>query len=192
MLPPETPRAGGIQRPGPLTTVASLVAFYGGWFAAAEAARRGRPAWAAGCLAVLALAHLWPQKPRGRTVLLCLGAASAGAALDVGLLQCGVFSLPDQPDLSEVFVWLTGLWALTAAAFYGCLSWMRGNWHWAALVGAAGAALSYAAAERYGALQLGTPRYWSLGVFAVEWGCATPLLAWLAARPKRAEGPVTD
>jgi len=78
--------------------------------------------------------------------------------------------------------WMVALWVNFACTLHASLRWLLGRPLLAALLGAVGGPLSYAAGARLGALSLGGDATGSLVAVAIEWAVALPLLTLLAAR----------
>jgi hypothetical protein len=167
----------------------SFVAFYACWFACVGGAARGLP-WV-GPLAVAAYVAAYLRTipsgaARSRQAWLLGQAGLAGYAADSILVLAGVLRFPSHAVLGwPSTVWMVSLWVLQAAVLGGVMSWMRGRFALAALVGAVGGPMAYAAGERMGAAMLGPAHAVALAWIAALWACAMPLLVWMEARARR-------
>lgn len=88
--------------------------------------------------------------------------------------------------------WMVALWVNFACTLHASLRWLLGRPLLAALLGALGGPLSYAAGARLGALSLGGDATGSLVAVAIEWAVALPLLTLLAARVLPRAGAAPD
>ena len=167
----------------------SFVAFYACWFACVWGAARGMP-WL-GPLAVAAyvaayLGTIPSGAARSRQASLLALAGLVGYAADSVLVLAGVLRFPAHAVLGwPSTVWMVSLWVLQAAVLGGVMSWMRGRFALAAVVGAVGGPMAYAAGERMGAAMLGPSHAAALASIAALWACAMPLLVWMEARARR-------
>lgn len=124
-----------------LERLANAVLFQIGWLACVLG---GNSLWLLLALAVLVI-HLrwissWAQEGR-----LILNVVIIGTAVDSVLRWLGVFEFKDLSPL--IPLWLMLLWALFATTLRHCLQWSARPWWLASLLGAAGGALSYGAAD---------------------------------------------
>jgi hypothetical protein len=171
-----------------IRTLAGVVAFYLCWFACVGGAARGLPwlgplavaAYAAACLRTI------PSGPaRTRQAWLLAAAGVVGYAADSVLVLSGVLTFPPHAVLGRPSTaWMVALWVLQAAVLNGALSWMRGRFALAAVVGAIGGPPAYLAGERMGAAMLGPTQPVALAAIAVEWALAMPLLVWMERRAR--------
>jgi hypothetical protein len=170
--------------------LAGLVGFYLCWFACVGGAARGLPWLGPLAVALYLLVHLRtiPSGAERTRQAWLLGAAGAvGYAADSLLVLSGVLTFPPHAVLGwPSTVWMVALWVLQAAVLGGIMSWMRGRFVLAAVVGAAGGPLAYLAGERMGAAALGPAHAVALTVIAVEWAAAMPLLVWMERRARLA------
>ena len=166
----------------------SLVAFQACWFACVGGAARGFP-WL-GPLAVAAYAGVYVRTipsgaARTRQAWLLAQAGTFGYAADSVLVLSGVLTFPPQAVLGwPSTAWMVALWVLQAAVLGGVMSWMRGRFALAAVVGAVGGPLAYLAGERMGAAMLAPTQPVALAAIAVEWALAMPWLVWMEQRAR--------
>jgi hypothetical protein len=85
-------------------------------------------------------------------------------------------------------LWILALWALLAPMLREPMRWMHGRPVLAALPGAAGGVLSYAAAQRLGACAFPDPAF-SVLVLGAGWALIVPMLLAAAQRLDRAAVP---
>ena len=159
-----------------------FAAFQGAWFACVSGAAAGSMAWglAAVALAVLLRVAL-TDRPRAEAVLM-LAALAVGLAWETLALQAGwVQYASPGPWPGVVPLWILAMWVLFATALRSSLRWLQGRPALAALFGAVGGPLSYAAAARMGACRFEQPVVSALAL-GVAWAVITPLLVVLARR----------
>ena len=147
------------------------------WVACVAGAARGW--WWAGplALAIFAIVELQGSRAPRIDVTMMAGAAVLGFALDTLWLRYGLlrFATP-LPSSLLAPVWIVALWMAFALTLNQSLAGLRPRPVLAAAFGAIGGPLSYAAAERLGAVTLIEPRWTTLAVLAFAWGLLTPLL----------------
>lgn len=175
----------GARWPAPrrlLRPMATLLAFEGAWFACVLGAANGSP-WAGTLAALTVVAGLIVLSDRPRVdAALVATALAIGLAWDGAMAWAGwiVYAGPGPlPGLAPA--WILALWALFAVVLRGPMRWLHPRLLWAALLGAVGGPLSYAAAARLGAIALPEPAH-ALIALAVGWAAITPLLLVLARR----------
>lgn len=160
----------------------TLIAFEGAWFACVLGAANGWP-WVGTLvgLAVVAGFVVLSDKPRIDAALVAL-AVAIGLVWDGAMAQSGWISYAEPGPLPPLApAWILVLWALFAVVLREPLRWLHLRLSWAALLGALGGPLSYAAAARMGALGLPEPTR-ALVALAFGWAAITPLLLVLARR----------
>lgn len=165
-----------------LSVVATLVAFEGAWFACVLGAAHGWP-WAGTAVALAAVTGFvaLSAKP-GVDAALIVVALAIGLAWDSAMAWCGWISYAEPGPLPQLApAWILALWALFAVVLRGPLRWLHARLALAALLGALGGPLSYAAAARMGAITLVQPARAMLAP-ALGWAAITPLLLVLARR----------
>jgi hypothetical protein len=160
----------------------NVIAFQTGWFASILSAANGMP-WIA-ALAALAVTvfHLALARQPREELRLVLVATLIGALWENALALAGWVGFSDGVVVdSTAPLWMVAQWAMFATTLNLSLSWLKGRLFLAALLGAVGAPLSYAAGERLGALQI-LDRDAALIALALGWAVMTPLLLVLARR----------
>ncbi len=172
-----------------MRTLANLVGFNACWFALVLGAAHGL--WWVGllALAVFAAATL-ATSPWPKADLKLVGVAVAiGVVLETALVQGGIFRYASPvpwPALAPV--WMLGLWANFALSLNHSLGFLDQRFALSALLGAiAGPLAYYGAARVFGAAEILTVLPFALGLLAVGYAFATPLLVALARRWREAE-----
>lgn len=162
--------------------ILNFVLFQLAWLACIQAAAAGRPLL--GTLAVVAVAawHLHQARRPLPELRLMLWAVLIGLALDSLVLSLGVLRYhAGQYAAALPPHWMSAMWALLATTLNVSMGWLRGRPVLSAALGAVSGPLSYAAGVRLGAASfIDAP--WALGVLAVGWALAMPLLMRLAQR----------
>lgn len=162
----------------------NLVAFQAAWVGCAAGAAQGssEPGLLA-CAICLAL-HFASSGRRRSDAIAVVAAGCAGALVESLLAATGLvrYGAP-WPTAALAPVWIVGLWmafGTTLKTIDDMIGWLAA--YQKGLLGAAFAALSYFAAARVGALTFPEPMWLSLGVIAVSWAFALPLLLRLVPR----------
>ena len=171
-----------------LGLLATLVVFQGAWFACVLGAANGWP-WAGAAVAagVAALGIAFGTRPAADAMLVAV-AVLVGLAWDSTMVQLGWIAYAEPGPLPMLApAWILALWALFAVTLRDPLRALHGRPWLAALLGAVGGPLSYAAAERLGACRFVDPA--APVALAVGWAAITPLLLALARRVDRPLGP---
>lgn len=155
--------------------------FQAAWFACVAAAADGSPAWALAAIAAAVLLHFALTDSIRTDALLTAIALGIGLAWDTLAMQAGWIAYASPGPVAGVApVWILGLWALFATTLRQPMRWLHGRPALAALLGAVGGPLSYAAAARMGACRYdGTASLVALGV---GWALLMPLLLAVARR----------
>jgi hypothetical protein len=110
---------------------------------------------------------------------LCVGLAWDTAMASTGLVVYAAAGT--RPEWAPL--WILALWVLFATTLRESLAWLHGRWLLAAILGGAGGALSYLAAERLGACRLPDASL-AVPVLALGWAVITPVLLTLARRSR--------
>jgi len=174
---------------GALRLGAGFVLFQAAWFACVIGAARGQVT--AGIVAVavvVAILVAWSARP-GADLRLVVLAVATGVVWDSLLALTGVIEYASPGPLPGVApLWILALWALLAPMLREPMRWLHGRPIPAALLGAAGGVLSYAAAQRLGACAFPDP---ALAVFVLGagWALIVPLLLAAAQRVELAASP---
>ena len=169
-----------------MRSLAQFAAFQAFWFAAVLGAARG-DVW----LGPLALVPylvwmLWRERERTRLAACWLAAGALGSLADVALAALGLLTYPTLP--ADWPAWLpppfiASLWIAFATLPHVSLAWLAPRPALAALLGALGGPLSFAAGVRAGAVGYGESILSTNLALAVEYAIATPLLLrWLTPR----------
>lgn len=171
-----------IDLPPAFARAANFVLFQLGWFACVLGAASGH-AWA-GTAAVAAIAawHLCTVTSPGAEARLLTAVLIVGALWESALAATGWLAYRPGAALAWLAPhWILALWILFATTLNVSLAWMKSRPWLAALFGAAGGPLSFAAGARLGAVELVEPTL-ALAALAVGWGLMMPLLMALARR----------
>ena len=161
----------------------NAIAYQATWIAAIGGAACGW--WWVGPLAALAFAawQLRVSTQRRADVLLLVISAAIGFALDSALAQTGLVGYAASvPWPQWAPVWIVALWVSFALTLNHSLAYLKTHLQLAAILGAVGAPLAYAAAARWGALTLPVPATAALLALALSWAVLAPALALLATR----------
>ena len=160
----------------------NFVLFQLGWFACILGAAHGYVSWAVlFCLAVAAF-HLWQSSEPMQEGMLLLKILALGIFADTLLLQTGSLVFESKglvPSLSPIWMW--SLWVILGCTLNESMSWLRGRYVLAAVLGAIAGPLSYLAGVKLGAATWGNETQ-ALVLLGLIWATAMPLLFWWAAK----------
>lgn len=169
-------------KPGTVRLVVNFVAFQLGWFACIWGAANDMPAAGTTIAALVVGVHLFCAVRPLEELKLIIVAVVAGAVFDSLLLATGFVQFHSVTFISGLApYWILALWALFATTLNVSLSWLRGRWLLAAVLGAIAGPLSYWAGARLGAAMLVQPMP-AIAAMAAEWAIAMPLLMFFAQR----------
>jgi hypothetical protein len=154
-----------------------FAAFQGLWLAAVLGAARGH-SWFGPLALVPYLAWMLAgERQRGRLALRWIAAGLLGSLADCGLAALGLLAYPMAPPG----------WPAWLAPPHVSLAWLTARPALAALLGALGGPVSFAAGARAGAVGYGTSVAATSAALALEYALAMPLLLrWSTPRPARA------
>jgi hypothetical protein len=154
------------------------------WVAAVGGASNGW--WWAGPLALAAFAawQLPASRSRRADLMLMMGAAVAGFAIDTLWVQLDLmrFTTP-LPWPGVAPVWIVALWMGFALTLNHSLAALKRHLGLASLLGLVGGPLAYGIAARaWSAVDFSEPVWIALSALALAWGAITPLLLVMATR----------
>lgn len=160
----------------------NFVLFQLGWFACILGAAHGYVTMAVlFCLAVAAF-HLWQSREPMQEGILLLKILALGIGADTLLLQTGSLVFESKgllPGLSPIWMW--SLWVILGCTLNESMSWLRGRYVLAAVLGAVVGPLSYLAGVKLGAASWGNETQ-AIVLLGLIWAIAMPLLFWWAAK----------
>jgi hypothetical protein len=160
----------------------NFVLFQLGWFACILGAAHGYVTMAVlFCLAVAAF-HLWQSREPMQEGMLLLKILALGIGADTLLLQTGSLVFESKgllPGLSPIWMW--SLWVILGCTLNESMSWLRGRYVLAAVLGAVVGPLSYLAGVKLGAASWGNETQ-AIVLLGLIWAIAMPLLFWWAAK----------
>jgi hypothetical protein len=76
--------------------------------------------------------------------------------------------------------WIIAMWLLFSTSLNGSLSWLKGRYVLALILGAVFGPLSYVSGVRLGAAEFNYEFWFTVGVLAVVWALVVPGLVWLS------------
>jgi hypothetical protein len=86
--------------------------------------------------------------------------------------------------------WIIAMWLLFSTSMNGSLSWLKGRYMLAVILGAIFGPLSYVSGARLGAAEFNFNFWITIGILAVVWGLVVPGLVWLSGKMIDDEGRV--
>lgn len=167
----------------PASRAVNFALYYAGWFAAVLGPAWGYP-WTGTAVALALLGcHLALVHRRRDELVLMAAAALFGTVVDTLQIAAGLLRFPTGTLFGWLPpAWLIVLWAQFAATFHFSMRWLKGRPWLAALLGAVGGPLAFAAGHRVGVVAFHPAAWRSLLSLAAVWAVAVPLLVGLAAR----------
>jgi hypothetical protein len=173
-----------------VTSLLQFAAFHLLWLAAVLGAARGAVWLGAAALVLYLAGMLWREERRARLAARWIAAGLLGSFADGGLALLGLLTYPTAPagwPAGLVPPFIASLWIAFATLPHASLAWLAPRPALAALLGALGGPLSFAAGVRAGAVGYGDSVVATNVALALEYAVATPLfLRWLAPRPRAA------
>lgn len=155
----------------------NIAILYAAWFGAVLSAARGWPVAAA--LASVAMIALNVSLAERRSRELGIVALALAIGLAVESLHVGIgglrFAAPG-PVPGGPPAWIVLMWGAFATVVSVSLGWLGERPILTAVLGAAGAPLSYLAGARLGAMEFGAGEAAGLGLIALTWAVALPVL----------------
>jgi hypothetical protein len=155
----------------------NVAVFYVGWFVAVWAAAKNWPVEATlASVAVVAIHMLVSQNRRHDWAVIVL-AALAGIVVETIMVRSGLAIYKAAGPLDSFApAWLVGMWMAFATMFNVSLNWMKHRLWLAVLFAAIGGPLSYYFGMKMGGMTMAEPLWATLGIIAVLWAVAFPLL----------------
>ena len=168
-----------------LWTLVNVAGFNAVWFSSVLGAANGMP-WLGPAVFVPFCALTLGRGGKTRADLAAMGVCTiTGLVLDSSYLWMGLVSYASPwPSIHVLPVWLLVMWLNFALTMNHSLAWLGSRPWLAAAFGSFGGATSYYAGARLGALNFESDPALAVGVIAVAWGIALPLLYRAAGRRK--------
>lgn len=162
--------------------VVNLVAFQIAWLACVLGGAHGLPWLGVGVAALVVALHLSMSSAPRREAMLLVLVGLLGAVWDGILVRFGFLEYPSGMLLPWLApVWIIAMWVAFATTLNVALSWLKGRWTLAVVLGAIGGPLAF-----YGGHKLGAVAFpdivVAMAVLAGGWSFLMPLCAWLAQR----------
>jgi hypothetical protein len=160
----------------------NLSLFKAGWLASVFTAAASVPAAGAAVVAVVVAVHLLRADDTRPEFELLLFAALLGLGWESLLVSLGLVQYSaGSPIPGMAPYWIVGMWVLFATTINFGMRWLHKNIAVAAIAGAIGGPLSFAAGAKVGAVSFPNPQL-SLLIIASGWALLLPLLVRFAAR----------
>ena len=162
--------------------IANFVVFQAAWFAAVLGAAHQLPLWGTACVIAAIAWHLGiSARPAHEAKLIGL-ACAIGFVVESAVVMQGHITYPSgQPVTWLAPYWMVALWGELAIALNVTMRWMKRRLWLAALFGAVGGPMAFAAGVRLGGAAFvdKTP---ALVTLVCIYAVAMPLLVWLSRR----------
>jgi len=159
------------------TSLLNYILFQSGWFVCVLGAAAGYP-WMATAIGLLpVLVHLILVRDIAREIQLLGASLLLGVLVDGFHIRTSVLIFPIGSFHSSLPpAWILVLWLQFAMSLHYSLSWLRGRYFLAALLGSVSGALAYWAGVRLGAAAFGVDIIRSLVQIGLSWGLVMPIL----------------
>ncbi len=160
----------------------NFVLFQLGWFACILGAAHGHVTAAVLFCAAIAAFHVWQSHERIQESTLLLKIGLLVIVADTMLVQTGSLVFESKgllPGLSPIWMW--SLWIILGCTLNESMSWLKGRYVLASVLGAITGPLSYLAGVKLGAAQWGDETQ-ALVLLGIIWAIAMPLLFWWAGK----------
>jgi hypothetical protein len=180
--------AARILNAGTLRVLLNIAVFQAAWFACVGFAARGAADWGIAAIGAAVALHFALSDARRADAVLAVAALAIGIVWETLALRAGWIAYASPGPVAGLApAWILALWVLFATALREPLRWLHGRPALAALFGAVGGPLSYAAGARLGACRFDDPTT-ALLALGAGWAVLTPLLLALARRLEAGRG----
>ncbi|MBN2430149.1 MAG: DUF2878 domain-containing protein [Acidobacteria bacterium] len=156
----------------------------GGWFICVLGVAWGDPWIGPMAIGIILAYHFWRSRDRRREILFVALAGGMGLLVDSLQKVGGLINYHHDtlaiPWLAPLYI--VSLWMLYASTFTSSMDWMRRSYALAIAAGAVFGPLSYLAGQRLGAISFAYGQEMTLGILAVVWGAANPILVLVSNR----------
>jgi FtsH-binding integral membrane protein len=154
-----------------------------GWFACAYGAAE-EMAWLGPLLVLFYLGlHLFWSPRRAEELRFILLVGAIGLVVDSVKKVTGLMIYAGDIPISWLAPpWVTAMWLLFSTSLNGSLSWLKGRYLLAVILGAVFGPLSYVTGMRLGAAEFHYDFWITVGVLAVVWGLVVPALVWFSKK----------
>lgn len=161
----------------------NFVAFQAAWFAGVFGAARGHEALGSYAVVVVIAIHLWIARERRGEALFLATTLPIGFVINTILHASGAIVGVSSFSSARISpAWLLAMWPLFGTLFNESMSWMRGRYVVGVAFGVIGAPFSYWGGARVDAIRLHANTALWIGLVALTWGLAMPLLLKLQER----------
>ncbi|MFN2315836.1 MAG: DUF2878 domain-containing protein [Gemmatimonadales bacterium] len=161
----------------------NLVLYKIGWVSGVTTAAAGYPAVGMTVIGGLIVVHCWLATAWRGELRLVVACGALGFLVDSFQTGAGVLNFPSSQSAGWLApAWIVMMWMQMGTTLRYCLRFLQGRYRLAAVLGALGGPLSFAAGERMGAVILHPNPWVAMGSLAVTWGLAMPLMTWIASQ----------
>lgn len=165
----------------------NLLLYKVGWVSGVTAAAAGYPAVGMTVIGGLIVVHCWFATSWRAELRLAVACGALGLLVDSLQTTAGILTFPTTQSAGWLApAWIVMMWMQMGTTLRYCLRFLHGRYLLAAVLGAVGGPLSFAAGERMGAVVLHPSHWIALGSLAVAWVLAMPFMAWLAGQNSEA------
>jgi len=154
-----------------------------GWLACAIGAAQGM-AWLGPLVVALYLGlHLYWSPKRSQELMFILLVGLMGVVVDSLKKVTGLITYAGDVPLAWLAPpWIIAMWLLFSTSLTGSLSWLKGRYGLAVILGAVFGPLSYVSGSRLGAASFNYDFWITMGILAVVWGLVVPGIVWLSEK----------
>jgi FtsH-binding integral membrane protein len=154
-----------------------------GWLACAIGAAQGM-AWLGPLVVALYLGlHLYGSPKRSQELRFILFVGLMGMVVDSLKKITGLITYAGDLPLTWLAPpWIIAMWLLFSTSLNGSLSWLKGRYVLAGILGAVFGPLSYVSGSRLGAASFNDDFWVTIGILAVVWSLVVPGIVWLSEK----------
>jgi hypothetical protein len=158
----------------------NFVAFQIGWFSSVVGASRGWTFLGPAVVLAIVVYHVARSHEPVRELKFLVVVALLGTAVDSFFAASGLVVYRGGHAIAWIApAWITAMWANFGTTIHASLGWLAKSYSLAAVFGAVGGPLTYAAAARLGAAEI-NESWWGLAALGLAWGIVLPFLFWLS------------
>ncbi len=165
----------------------NYLSYYAGWLACVYGAAHGISEVGVGVVGLLLLIHFVLTHTLREEILMIVAIGILGTLVDSLQAASGLLVYQSRYAFAPWLgpIWITAIWVLFASTINWSFGWLKGRTWLAAVLGAIGGPVSYAAGERIGAVHYQYDFAVTMLALAAIWSVVLPAFFGLAHRMTR-------